>query len=402
MVLNIYLDAYSMVSYSNGNASMKFDVLSVMRNAAMQPPSGDLMAATRAIQESLQTMSPLQNNVSSSPAFTFKSGPPSDWLHPVPDSIIEGEYARVDSHNDQDHVQGRAKPSSESGDQFVSGSFTHAGASLDYRLYIPPVSVRNGSLLVMLHGCTQEATDFSTGTAMNTLARNAGYTVLYPNQNSSANTNRCWNWFLPAHQQRAAGEPALLGALTQSICQKQALDSGRVFVAGLSAGGAMALILAEEFPDIFAGVGVHSGLATGLANSTPQALQAMTGGGKPAPLNPATRHRPTLVIHGDQDRTVHPQNAGVIVERCLGQYRQHNSGEKLVYRCHEQAVGHHGAKRHEYRTHGGQIVCRHLQLSSVGHAWSGGDLRGSHTAAGGVSASESLLSFFDECPDLVR
>ena len=379
---------------------MKYDVLSALRNPAMQPPSGDLMEATRAIQESLQTLSPLQNSFGSPSVDTFKSGFPSDWLHPVPGSVIEGEYARVDSHDDNAHSRDRARPSAGSGEQFVSGAFAHAGVSLDYRLYIPPVSARNGSLLVMLHGCTQEATDFSTGTAMNTQARDAGYTVLYPNQNSLANTNRCWNWFLPAHQQRAAGEPALLSALTQSICNQQALDSGRVFVAGLSAGGAMALILAEEFPDIFAGVGVHSGLATGLANSTPQALRAMTGAGKPAPLNPATRHRPTLVIHGDQDRTVHPQNAGLIVERCLGQYRQHSSGEKPVYRCHDQAVGVHGARRHEYRTRGGEIVCRHLQLNSVGHAWSGGDVRGSHTAAGGVCASASLLDFFDECPDL--
>ncbi len=381
---------------------MKYDVLRAMHNAAMQAPSGNLMEATRAIQERLQTLTPLGDSVVTPSVKTQTSGTPHSWLHPVPGSVIEGEYARVDSHKDSGHSPDKAKQSAQSGEQFVSAAFAHGGVSLDYRLYIPPVSVSNGSLLVMLHGCTQEATDFSTGTAMNTLARESGYTVLYPNQNSSANTNRCWNWFLPAHQQRAAGEPALLGALTQSICSRQGLDPARIFVAGLSAGGAMALILAEEFPDIFAGVGVHSGLATGLANSTPQALRAMTGAGNPAPLNPATRHRPTMVIHGEQDRTVHPQNAGVIVRRCLGQYRQHNNGEKLVYRCHGQAAGAHGAQRHEYRTRGGEIVCRHLQLSSVGHAWSGGDARGSHTAAGGISASESLLSFFDECPGLVN
>ncbi len=379
---------------------MNNDVLRAVRNAAMQTPSGDLMEATRAIQESLHNLSPLQDPFGTAARDTPEPGPSSAGLRPAPKSVIEGECARVDSRQDSGQSVGTARPSAESAEQFASGKFVHADASLDYRLYIPPASVSNGSLLVMLHGCTQEATDFSTGTAMNTLARDAGYTVLYPNQNSSANPNRCWNWFLPAHQQRGGGEPALLGALTQSICSRQGLDPARVFVAGLSAGGAMALILAEEYPDIYAGVGVHSGLATGLANSTSQALRAMSGGGTSTPLNPATLHRPTLIIHGEQDRTVHPKNAGVIVERCLGQYHQQNSGEKLVYRCHDEAVGAHMAQRHEYRSHDGEIVCRHLQLSSVGHVWSGGDARGSHTAAGGVSASESLLSFFGECPSL--
>ena len=379
---------------------MTNNMLRATCNAAMQTLSGNPMDAISAIQESLQTLSLPRDPFKSAFSDTPEPEPSSAWLRPVPESVIRGACAQVDTQQDTGQPPITVKPSGESSEQFAPGKFVHAGASLDYRLYIPPASASNGSLLLMLHGCTQEASDFSTGTAMNALAREAGYTVLYPNQNSSSNPNRCWNWFLPAHQQRGAGEPALLGALAQSICHQQGLDSKRVFVAGLSAGGAMALILAEEFPDVFAGVGVHSGLATGLANSTSQALRAMSGGGTPTELNPATLHRPTLVIHGEQDRTVHPQNAGVIVERCLDQYRQQNSGEKLVYQCHEEAVGEHMAQRHEFRNHGGELVCRHLQLSSVGHAWSGGDARGSHTAAGGISASESLLSFFEECQGL--
>jgi poly(hydroxyalkanoate) depolymerase family esterase len=252
----------------------------------------------------------------------------------------------------------------------------------------------------MLHGCTQEATDFSIGTAMNKLARDTGYAVLYPSQNTASNPNRCWNWFQPAHQQRGAGEPALLSALTKSVCAQHGLNPARIFVAGLSAGGAMALILAEEFPEVYAGVGVHSGLATGMANSTAQALRAMAGSGVPSPLNPAIVHRPTMVIHGDQDRTVHPHNAGLIVERCLAGYRQHHDAEKLLYQCHDEPVGGQVVKRHEYRSHDGMVVCRHWQLGSVGHAWSGGDARGSHTAVGGMCASRSLLSFFDQCKSL--
>lgn len=379
---------------------MNNDVLRTIRNAAVQAPSGNLMDATCAIQESLQGLSTQGGPFKSAFSDIPEPEPSSAWLRPVPESVIKGACAPVDSEQDTDKSTKTVNPSAESGEQFASGNFVHADASVDYRLYIPPASVSNGSLLVMLHGCTQEATDFSTGTAMNTLARDAGYTVLYPSQSSSANPNRCWNWFVPVHQQRDGGEPALLSALTQSICAQQGLDPARVFVAGLSAGGAMALILAEEFPDIYAGVGVHSGLATGLANSTAQALRAMSNGGTPAPLNPTTLHRPTLVIHCEQDRTVNAQNAGVIVERCLDQYRQQNSGEEPVYECHEEAAGKHMAQRHDYRNRGDEIVCRHLQLSSIGHAWSGGDTRGSYTTADGVSASESLLNFFGECPSL--
>lgn len=377
---------------------MKHDVLRATRSIATQTSSGNLMDATRAMQDGLQTLSPLRESANSDTPAPWHS---PVWLRQVPRSVMEGTCARADSQQDSGQFPGATDASTGSVDeQFLTGDFMHAGASVSYHLYMPPASVRNGSLLVMLHGCTQEASDFSIGTAMNALARDTGYTVLYPNQNSSANSNRCWNWFLPAHQQRSAGEPALLGALTQQVCAEQELDSTRVFVAGLSAGGAMALILAEEFPDIFAGVGVHSGLATGMANSTAQAFRAMTGGGKPAPLNPSMAHRPTLVIHGDEDRTVHPNNANVIVQRCLDQYRQQNSEDDVVSRSHDEAVGNQFAHRHEYRNHGGEIVCRHLQLGSVGHAWSGGDARGSHTAVGGISASESLLSFFDQCPSL--
>lgn len=335
---------------------MKYDVLRAMRNAALQTPAENLKDATRAFEEGLQDLVSM-----------------SDSFGVAPVANVETE------------------------DTFLADEFEHAGASIEYRLYVPPAAQRNGALLVMLHGCAQEATDFSIGTGMNALARKSGYTVLYPSQSMAANPNRCWNWFEPEHQQRKMGEPAILSALTTSVCTQYELNPGRVFVAGLSAGGAMALVLAEQFPEIYAAVGVHSGLATGLASSVPEAMRAMAGGNVPAASNPAILYRPTMVIHGDKDNIVHPKNAEYIVTRCLDQYYQHHAGEKLVYRCHDEPVDGHAAQRHEYRSAEGTVVCRYWQLAELAHAWSGGDVHGSYTAQGGLNASQSLLDFFDQC-----
>ncbi|ASJ75206.1 alpha/beta hydrolase family esterase [Granulosicoccus antarcticus] len=335
---------------------MKYDVLRAMRNAALQTPAENLQEATRALEEGLQGFVGMSDSSGASPVSDAKTG---------------GE--------------------------FLTDEFEHAGASIDYRLYLPPAAQSNGALLVMLHGCTQEATDFSIGTGMNALAHESGYTVLYPSQSAAANPNRCWNWFEPDHQQRGAGEPAIISALTRSVCTQYKLNPARVFVAGLSAGGAMALVLAEQYPENYAAVGVHSGLATGLASSVPEAMRAMAGGNAPAAINPATLYRPTMVIHGDQDKIVQPKNAELIVTRCLGQYYQHHPEEKLVYRCHDESVDGHSVQLHEYRNAEGALVCRYWQLGELAHEWSGGDARGSYTAQGGLNASQSLLDFFDQC-----
>ena len=189
---------------------------------------------------------------------------------------------------------------------FSSGSHHHGGLTRAYKLYSPPQAQPPGSgpalpLLVMLHGCTQDPDDFAAGTGMNALARELGFWVLYPAQSADANPQRCWNWFKHNHQQRGRGEAGLIASLTQTLVAQHGMDPGRVWIAGLSAGGAMAATVAAAYPELYAAVGVHSGLAAGAATDLPQALAAMRGGAAGALPAGAV---PTIVFHGDQDGTV--------------------------------------------------------------------------------------------------
>ncbi|CAN7754623.1 MULTISPECIES: extracellular catalytic domain type 1 short-chain-length polyhydroxyalkanoate depolymerase [unclassified Variovorax] len=163
----------------------------------------------------------------------------------------------------------------------------------------------------MLHGCTQGLDDFAAGTAMNEAALAQGFFVLYPAQSQQANPQHCWKWFKHNHQRRGRGEPALLAGMTRDVMARHAIDPERVHVAGLSAGGAMAAILGDAYPDLHAAVGAHSGLAAGVASDLPSALAAMKGGGTNVLSVPSGV--PTVVFHGDADATVHPCNGEQVI-----------------------------------------------------------------------------------------
>ena len=269
--------------------------------------------------------------------------------------------------------------------QFISGSHTETAGTREYKLFIPPASFDEPlPLVVMLHGCTQNPDDFAAGTGMNAAALKRGFYVLYPAQTQHANSSRCWNWFKHNHQKRGRGEPAILAGMTRQVMARYHIDPQRVYVAGLSAGGAMAAILGDAYPDLFAAVGVHSGLPTGSATNVQGALSVMQSG---APASQrSTASPPTIVFHGDQDATVHPANGEQVVADSAGaskpEMKRARSGNGRDY------------TQRTYKEAGGRVVAEHWAVHGAGHAWSGGSARGSYTDATGPDASEEMLRFF--------
>ncbi len=247
----------------------------------------------------------------------------------------------------------------------------------------------------MLHGCTQNPDDFAKGTGMNDAALAQGFYVLYPAQSRRANAQRCWNWFKHSHQQRGRGEPAMLAAMTREVMAQHAIDPQRVYVAGLSAGGAMAAILGSAYPDLYAAVGVHSGLAAGAATDLPGALAAMRGGAS-APTAAPAHGVPTIVFHGDADPTVHPANGEQVIAACTG------TGSSVE--THQVRGG--SARACTRRVHvdaaDGRVVAEHWVVHGSPHAWSGGNPQGSYTDSLGPDATAEMLRFFFEHPQQPR
>ena len=274
------------------------------------------------------------------------------------------------------------------GARFVAGTFTGEAGSRGCKLYIPAALKADETppLLVMLHGCTQSPDDFAAGTRMNQLAEEYGLLVAYPAQSQSANAQRCWNWFSPADQRRDAGEPALIAGITRQVLREHGADPRRVYVAGLSAGGAQAAIMGLAYPDLYAAVGVHSGLACGAARDVPSAFAAMRGGG-PAPRAGGGRITPTIVFHADGDTTVHPINGDQVMAQ---------SGAGGLHRVveHGGVPGGHRWRRTTHSDADGRILLEQWLVQGAGHAWSGGSPAGSYTDPRGPDASREMLRFF--------
>jgi poly(hydroxyalkanoate) depolymerase family esterase len=284
-------------------------------------------------------------------------------------------------------VRSEAEPGTPAapGERFIAGRHQGRAGGRDYKLYVPPgATSAPRPLVVMLHGCTQDPDDFAAGTRMNDAARERGWCVLYPAQAQDMNPSRCWNWFKTSHQRRDRGEPEILAGMTLEVMVAHGIDPRRVYVAGLSAGGAMAAILGAAYPDRFAAVGVHSGLPVGAAADANSAFAAMRGA---AAAGGEGKAPPTIVFHGDQDATVHPVN-GDRVAAVAGRGAQAAAPERLG------AQNGRDCTRQRWHDGGGRVVAEHWSVHGAGHAWSGGSARGSHSDVRGPHASAEMLRFF--------
>lgn len=351
----------------------------LMAQATQLTQSGNLAAATAAIQAALR------------PVVGAARPQPDDsdvidvdaWEIPEPTA----RAAMPQAASVQDPVAPAHRPDI-AGDTFLAGSFRNAAGQRQYKLYVPPnAGDQPLPLVVMLHGCTQDADDFAAGTAMNDAARTQGFYVLYPVQPREVNPQKCWNWFKHNHQRAGSGEPAILAGMTRDVIATHAIDKQRVYVAGLSAGGAMAAILAGAYPDLYAAAGVHSGLAAGAASDLPSALGAMKGVGLRSP-NQTGSGVPTIVFHGDRDATVHPANAENVIAGAVGAFAQVETS---------RAPG-QGNRRdsttYVYRNAAGTIVAERWEIHGAGHAWAGGTDKGSYTDHAGPNATDEMLRFF--------
>lgn len=350
----------------------------------------DVTSATAVIQQALAQAGLTQPTAGQEagqarPAFV-DINPVPDWQSHLRQRQARMGSAGVDADDDVAVVDEACSG------QFLAGDFADAAGRRRYKLYIPARAQQEAprALVVMLHGCTQNPDDFARGTRMNQLAEEYGCLVLYPEQDGKSNRSHCWNWFEPGHQLRDAGEPAIIAGMTRQIVREYDIDPTRIFVAGMSAGGAMAALLGAEYPELFAAVGVHSGLPAGSARDMISGLQAMKKPGRGRSLREAV---PVIVFHGDADHLVNQGNG----EAVLKQFVSAHAGLRATPLQVSETASTQGGRRSTCRTwrdEQGRAMAEHWIVHGAGHSWAGGDAAGSHTDALGPNASREMLRFF--------
>lgn len=337
-----------------------------MAEALRRTRSGDLMGATALIRATMNG-------------------------HAGPQAVDEPATVTIELTPEQVTVRPRRAEPAQPNGRFEARRHAGSAGRLDYMLYRPAAAAPGMPLVVMLHGCTQSPEDFALGTGMNQLADELGFLVAYPRQTPAANQQKCWNWFQPGDQERGRGEPALIAGVTRDVIAAEAADPARIYVAGLSAGGAAAAIMADAYPDLFAAVGVHSGLACGSARDLTSALSAMKRGAAAG----GTRDRagasfvPLITFHGDRDRTVHEANARELVAAATA-----SAGVPVRVEAETGEAGGRTYTRALSRTTDGRVLVERWTVAGAGHAWSGGNPAGSHADAAGPNASREMVRFF--------
>ena len=388
---------------------MKFnhDMLDVMRKATNLLQSGKKGEATNAIQRLLQrvlpgsestgapVLNPIMKDINPPPSRDQQVEPQAAGNNvphsPVPDFVADlmnrfGMPAPESSRTLMpDHADSVATPG-----KFLSGSFSNNAGMRKYKLYVPAAYTGKAvPLVVMLHGCTQNPDDFAAGTEMNAQAELTPCLVLYPAQSETANSSKCWNWFNAIDQQREQGEPSIIADMTREIIDTYAIERKQVYIAGLSAGGAMAAIMGNTYPELYAAVGIHSGLPYAAANDLPSAMQAMRAGISAARLakTSSPKSQPIIVFHGDRDHTVHPKNGEQWIEQHVGPRAQSSVESGSV-------PGGHQYTRTMHRNADGAQVAEQWLIHGAGHAWSGGSSKGSYTDRRGPQATREMMRFF--------
>ena len=397
---------------------MKFNdkLLAQMRAATRSLTGKGPQAATAAIQNALKILSP-------TPDTSAAQAPPMRDINPAPgharqDSASPPEQPAPQAFNAMQGVDdalasmmaklqggsglsgkfagmkmpdfdlpGKRKVVNNLPGKFIDASFSNAAGKRSYKLYIPSSYTGQAvPLVVMLHGCTQDPDDFASGTQMNELAEEMQCLVVYPAQSQQANSSRCWNWFNAIDQQRGQGEPSIIAGITEEVMRDYAVESSEVYVAGLSAGGAMATIMGTLYPELYAAVGVHSGLPFASAHDLPSALAAMKGNFGRA--KPAGKAIPIIVFHGDKDTMVHPANGAELIKQGVRQV-----GQEIKVEPGRVPDGHAYTRTVHHRADGATHA-EHWNIHGAGHAWSGGSANGSYTDGKGPDASREMMRFF--------
>jgi poly(hydroxyalkanoate) depolymerase family esterase len=391
---------------------MKIDheFLAQMREATQLLQTSGPAAATAAIQRALHggatpttdwaARMPQSDNlvdINPSTATTAEpaAGPSADILQRIR-KAFDGKWKGTSARQPVEDVEIDEPREAKDKGKFLSASCTNHAGTRAYKIYVP--SGYNGEplpLVVMLHGCKQNPDDFAAGTGMNAVAEQNNCFVAYPAQVHAANGSNCWNWFQADDQRRDQGEPSIIADITRKVMRDYRVDPGRVYVAGLSAGGAMAAIMGARYPELYAAIGIHSGLPVGAARDLPSAFAAMQGGAAADKVHADAK--PVIVFHGDRDTTVHPRNGDQALAQCSTDFsgdcaNQQRSADVTVEKG--KVPNGRSYTRTMRRDSSGRTVAEQWLVHGAGHAWSGGSRKGSYTDPKGPNAAQEMLRFF--------
>jgi poly(hydroxyalkanoate) depolymerase family esterase len=354
-------------------------LVTTMRDALRLISGGNLTAATDTIRNKLRQLSGSDE---------------------APTTMRDENLGDLRRSGEFESYHARKRPRGVGG-TFTEASYKSSAGRRRYKVFVPDT---NGTsplpLIVMLHGCKQTPDDFALGTGMNQLAADRQCVVAYPEQAFSANGSKCWNWFKSSDQQRDHGEPAIIAGITREVIRSYGLDEKRVYVAGLSAGGAMAVVMGRTYPDLYAAVGVHSGIPYASAHDVPSAFSAMKGA-VPRPKQGAStlpQLIPTIVLHGDRDKTVHPSNGKRLAEQFTveAEPTTMEPAAEVEQTVNDAGPGSRPYTRTLLRDQTGKVVVEYWLVHGAGHAWFGGNPEGSHTDPQGPDASKEIVRFFSE------